>query len=80
MLRLVYGYGLLPAGAGTIAGLAAAFVTSRALQRFLFEIAPHDAVTYGAAALLVLVVAAAACYVPARRTLRVQPMGVLKSE
>jgi putative ABC transport system permease protein len=80
LLRLVYGYGLLPAGLGTIAGLAAAFVVSRALESLLFEITPHDAATYVAAAAVVLAVTSVACYLPARRTLRMQPMAVLKSD
>jgi putative ABC transport system permease protein len=78
--RLVYGYGLVPAGMGTLAGLAAASAGSRFLRGFLFEVAPTDAATYAGTTALVLVVTAAACYLPARRTLRVQPMAVLKSD
>jgi ABC-type antimicrobial peptide transport system permease subunit len=50
------------------------------LRGFLFEVAPTDAATYAGATALVLVVTAAACYLPARRTLRVAPMAVLKSD
>ena len=80
LLRLVYGYGLFPAAAGTVAGLAAAYAGSRLLRGFLFEIAPTDAATFAGAAVTVLAVTALACYLPARRTLRVQPMAVLKSD
>ena len=80
LVRLVYGYGLLPAAAGTVAGLATAYAGSRFLQGFLFQIAPTDAATFAGAAATVLAVTALACYLPARRTLRVQPMAVLKSD
>jgi putative ABC transport system permease protein len=80
MVRLVYGYGLLPAAAGTLAGLSLALASSRLLRGFLFEIAPNDFVTFAAAASIVLAVTAAACYLPARRTLQVQPMAILTSE
>ena len=49
-------------------------------QKFLFEIAPTDAATYAGAAAVVLSVTVAACYLPARRILRVQPMIALKSD
>jgi putative ABC transport system permease protein len=78
--RLVLGYGFLPASVGTFAGLAAAFGVSRLLRTFLFEIAPTDPATYAAAAALVLGVTVLACYLPARRTLRLAPMAVLKSD
>jgi putative ABC transport system permease protein len=80
LLHLVYGYGLFPAAAGTAVGLIAAYAGSRLLRGFLFEIAPTDAATFAGAAITVLAVTAAACYLPARRTLRVQPMAVLKSD
>jgi ABC-type antimicrobial peptide transport system permease subunit len=78
--RLVYGYGLIPAAAGTIVGLAGSLAASRLLQGFLFETAPTDAATFAAAAVLVLLVTLLACYLPARRTLRLEPMAVLKSD
>ena len=80
LLRLVYGYGLIPAAAGTLAGLAAAYAGSRLMRGFLFDIAPTDVATFAGAAVTVLAVTALACYLPARRTLRVQPMVVLKSD
>jgi predicted permease len=80
LLRLIYGYGLLPAAAGTAAGLGMAYAGSRVLGGFLFEIAPTDAATFLAAAVLIFGVTALACYLPARRMLRVPPMVVLKSE
>jgi putative ABC transport system permease protein len=80
MLRLVYGYGLWPAGVGTAIGLAGAFAGSRLLRSFLFEIAPTDAATYAGAALVIMSVTALACYLPARRSARLPPMQVLKTD
>ena len=80
LLRLVFSYGLVPAIMGVFAGLAAALAGSRVLRGFLFQIAPTDTPTYAGATMLVLVVTAAACYLPARRALRLAPMAVLKSD
>jgi len=80
LVTAVYGYGVVPAAIGTAIGLAVAFAASRLLQSFLFEIAPTDAATYAGATALVIAVTAAACYLPARRALRVPPMLVLKTD
>lgn len=78
--RLIYGYGLVPAGIGTMIGLAGALAASRLLRSFLFDVAPTDAATYAGAALLVMAVTPLACYLPARRSLRFSPMQVLKTD
>jgi ABC-type lipoprotein release transport system permease subunit len=78
--RLVFAYGLVPAAVGAALGLSAAAAGSRLLQGFLFEIAPSDAASYAGAAIVALAVTAAACHLPARRTLRVPPMIVLKTD
>ncbi len=78
--RLVFGYGLTPVIAGIVLGLATALAGSRVLRGFLFEIGPTDPATYVGAAALVALVATAACYLPARRAIRIEPMAVLKSE
>ncbi|HEX6465619.1 MAG TPA: FtsX-like permease family protein [Vicinamibacterales bacterium] len=80
LLRLVCGYGVSPALAGTALGLGAAYAGSRLLRSFLFEIAPTDWLTYVGAVVLIMGVTIAACYVPARRALRVEPMFVLRSD
>jgi putative ABC transport system permease protein len=80
LLGRVYSYGLVPAMAGTAIGLVASAVLARTLSSFLFEIAPTDGVSFAAAAAIVLLVTTAACYLPARRTVRLPPMAVLKSE
>jgi predicted permease len=80
LLRLVIGSGMAPVIAGAAAGLLVAYSGSRALQRFMFGVAPTDALAYVSAAVLLIVVAAAACLAPAVRATRIQPMAVLKQE
>jgi ABC-type antimicrobial peptide transport system permease subunit len=66
--------------AGTALGLAVSAALARTLRSFLFEIAPTDVISFAAAAAIVLAITAAACYLPARRTVRLPPMAVLKSD
>ena len=70
--RLVFAYGLLPVAGGLAIGLGTAYAGSRVLQPFLFEVTPLDPLTYTGAALGVLAVAIAACYLPARRATRMK--------
>jgi putative ABC transport system permease protein len=65
---------------GVAAGLASALVLTRLLQGLLFGIAPTDVITYAALALLLGLVALLACYIPARRATKVDPMIALRCE
>jgi putative ABC transport system permease protein len=65
---------------GLAAGVAGALGTSRFLQTMLFEIRPSDPVTIAAVSLLLAVVGFAACYVPARRATRVDPIIAMRNE
>ena len=80
VLGLVVRQGMRPVIAGTAAGLVGAYGLSQLMSSLLYGIQPHDPVTYAAVAAVLLAVAMAACYVPARRVLRVDPAVALRAE
>ena len=80
MLGLVLREGLFLTLCGLAIGLIAAFAASRFLEALLFQVAPTDAATYGAVALLLLAVAFVASIVPARRAARIDPLVSLRYE
>jgi putative ABC transport system permease protein len=80
ILKLVLGEGLRLIAGGVTAGLAAAIVLSRVLRSFLFEVEPTDPVTLAAAPLLFIGVALLACWAPARRAAKVDPLEALRYE
>ncbi|HKQ73888.1 MAG TPA: ABC transporter permease [Blastocatellia bacterium] len=80
ILALVFGEGLRLIAGGVVAGLAAAIFLSRVLSAFLFGVAPTDPVTLIGAPLLFIAVALLACWAPARRASRVDPLEALRYE
>ena len=80
VLGVVIGRGMLFAGLGAIVGLAGALALTRLLASQLYGVKPTDALTLAAVTALLLVVALAACVVPARRATRVDPVVALRSE
>ena len=80
VLGLVLREGLFLTLCGLAIGLIAAFAASRFLEALLFQVAPTDAATYGAVALLLLAVAFVASIVPARRAARIDPLVSLRYE
>jgi len=80
VLRLVLRQGLTLALAGAVAGLAVAMVLGRWASSFLFGVSRRDPLTLVAVPLLLLAIAALACYLPARRATRVDPMIALRGE
>jgi putative ABC transport system permease protein len=80
VLKLVLRNGLMLISIGIGIGLAGAFVLTRLMARVLFEVKPVDAMTFGIAALGLFLVALLACYVPARRAMKVDPMTALRCE
>jgi predicted lysophospholipase L1 biosynthesis ABC-type transport system permease subunit len=80
LLKSIVAHGMFPVAVGVVIGLAFALGLSRLMANLLFEVEPHDPATYAVAAGMVLLVAALACYVPARRVLRVDPAIALRIE
>jgi putative ABC transport system permease protein len=80
MLRLIVGQGLRLAAFGVGIGLIAAFALTHFLSSMLFGVSAADPVSYIAVVSLLLTVVVVACYVPARRAMRVDPMVALRYE
>ena len=78
--RIVMVRGLSLAITGAAIGIVGALVTSRLLSTLLFEISPTDATTLASVAALMLAVAAVASFVPARSSMRIDPVTALRSE
>ena len=80
VLLIVIRGGLLLAAFGIAAGIAAALALTRFLSAFLYGVTPTDPFTFAAMAILLLLTALAACYIPARRATRVDPLTALRHE
>lgn len=80
VLELVLREGMALVMAGVGAGLATALATTRVLRSQLFQIGPTDPLTFVSAALLLGLVAALACFIPALRAARIDPMAALRHE
>jgi putative ABC transport system permease protein len=78
--RLVIGHGLRLSITGVGIGVAGALGIARLLEGLLFSVSATDPVVYTSLALLLLIIAAIACYVPARRAMRIDPMTALRAE
>lgn len=80
VMRPVIGHGARMALLGVVIGTGAALGLTRLMASQLFGVSAHDPLTFAGVAALLIIVALAACYVPARRAMRVDPMVALRCE
>jgi putative ABC transport system permease protein len=80
LVRLAIRHGMAAVGIGLGAGALGAWTTTRLLTRFLFDVSPLDPLSFAAAGALLTGASLAACYLPARRVTRVEPMMALKTD
>jgi ABC-type antimicrobial peptide transport system permease subunit len=80
VLKMVLGQGTKLAGVGIGIGLVGAFMLTRAMSTLLFETSVTDPLTFAAVVALLAVITLLACYIPARRATKVDPMIALRSE
>jgi ABC-type antimicrobial peptide transport system permease subunit len=80
VVRLVLRNGMMLAGLGVAIGLAGAFALTRVMRGLLFGVTPTDAITFVTVSALLLIVAFLACYIPARRATKVDPLVALRYE
>jgi predicted permease len=80
VMRIVLRFGGQLLLMGVAAGLISSFTTSRLLARQLWGVSPHDPQTAAAAVALVTLVALLACYLPAHRAIRIDPMAALRQD
>jgi putative ABC transport system permease protein len=73
-------HGLVLVSSGVVFGLAASFALTRLIAGLLFGVEPTDPTTLGATTLLLVAVALFACFIPARRAMKVDPLVALRYE
>ena len=80
VLKLIFRSGMLLVTIGLTVGLVAALALTRLMSSLLFEVSPTDPITFGAVVFCVIVAALLACYIPARRATKVDPLIALRYE
>jgi putative ABC transport system permease protein len=80
VLRLVLGNGMKLAGAGVAIGAAGAFALTSLMRGIVFGVSPSDPAAFATAAAVLILVAVAACYIPARRAASVDPLQSLRAD
>ncbi len=80
LLRLVMSRGLALTAAGVLLGTGAALALTRLLGNLLYKVSPRDPLAFGAALVVMTIVSLAACFLPARRAAKLDPMTMLRHE
>jgi putative ABC transport system permease protein len=80
VLRLVVRQAMALVAVGVVIGLIAAIAFTRVMKSLLYEVSATDPLTFAAISLLLAVIALLACWIPARRAAKVDPMIALRSE
>jgi putative ABC transport system permease protein len=80
VVRMIFNQGLIQLGVGMTVGLAFAFGISRLMSVVLFQVQPRDPAIYGGVAAVLVAVGIMACFVPANRATRVDPLVALRSD
>lgn len=80
VMKLVVGHGMLPALIGLLIGIGGSIGVTRFMSSLLFNVSVTDPATFGVIGTVLLLVAIAACYLPARRAAKVDPMIALRCE
>jgi ABC-type antimicrobial peptide transport system permease subunit len=80
IVRLTVGQGVMMASAGVVIGLSSAFWLVRYLEGLLWGVSARDPLSYAAVPLVLLLATVLACWVPARRAARIDPLTALRAE
>jgi len=80
VLKMILGQGMAVIGVGLVLGLVSAFLLMRLLRSLLFGVGENDPLTFAAITVGLLLVALVACYIPARRATKVDPLIALRYE
>ncbi|HXI93358.1 MAG TPA: ABC transporter permease [Blastocatellia bacterium] len=80
IFKLIVGQGMILTLIGVAIGLAASFALTRVMLSLLFEVSAVDPLTFAGISLLLTIVSLLACYIPARRAMKVDPMAALRYE
>jgi len=80
VLRMILSQGMRVSAVGIVMGLAIALGLTRLLRTLLFEVSATDPITFGLVAMTMSLIALMACYLPARRATRVDPLVALRDE
>jgi putative ABC transport system permease protein len=78
LLRLVVVRGLRLTAAGIVIGAVAAIILTRLMANLLYKVSPRDPIAFGAALIILIAVALVACFLPARRATRIDPVRALR--